>query len=1743
MGKQRVIAQRYEILSSLGAGAAAEVFHVFDREDKSQRALKLLHGDGLEDPEALAQAFHREFRLLTELRHPHLVRVHDFGTASLEPEQPARPWYTMDLLPGRGVEEALASGSDWRILARVADAVLDALTALHARGLIHRDVTAANILVGENYESEPPPVWLMDLGLVDLKRQVQGGVVRGTLATIAPETLRGGDIDGRADLYSFGCVLYRLSTGQDPFPASSPWQTLQAHLRTPPRPPRHLNPELPLSLERVILSLLAKEPSDRPATAEAVRRDLSELSGRRIDRIVPLASPLSPSLSGRSREMERFEEALSRLVEGHGDCLLVTGAPGSGRTRLLEEYRLAAQLAGQRGVLVRAGDLEQQPFAVLDAIGSALAEPTSPDLPQQLDPRLEELADSLRDRGGVILVDNVPLADAASRSALLALAEMIAEEELSCLLALSMESGGENIDNLADLMLERGLARVLRLRPIDETSTGRMAASMLGQPELPQGFVARLHEVAGGVPLLIDELVTALVHSGKVGPGATLPANPETLLDGVSLAATRLGAQLPKKWAEFGEPSRALLAALAVAEGEPVSFAQLEQLDPHTALDPEAASPLLQAGLVRRVRSRKQGIALTLATPALAERILSLVDEGAIRSLHRRRADLLAGLRGAEARRASHLLAAGDENEAWPLMVEAARSALRNGTPVEAIRLTDELLSCHDGSLPKRLETRARRLRARALNATGHPDQAEPEFALALTVARETDDPLELAETLRSCGSFLADGDFAPQAIANFEEALALLDELGDTDGGARVLLSMGQLLARRGQHDDAETRLRSALNQARRAGRADIQAEALLALGELALGRGTHEEAGEHFRAAEQEAKRSGSEYGRNAARRGKVLSLEASGRFAEALAAAEDLLSDARDAKNSTEEAEANALAGRLLVHTGRRNEALARLGHAITLHRRHSRTNQLARLQALQARLLLERGQVRTARTRAREARELALRTRAGLADSGAAQILARIEAFLGHDNEVEEILDLLPSATPAARAERSLLLGMACLAGGRTERARELLQETCFLARRAKLRALEAEGLLGLAAAYVEIREVERAGLALKKVRAWAESGGGEETLAMARLIAAEKELAQPGGDMAQAREDAELAARALDERERADLAWRAWAALAGTARRLGDIDAANHALHEALRAIEALLASLPQDVRGRFSQRPRVRALLLQADGDGTASTTGETQPSQHDPAYERTLENTRRLLEINRMLNSTLELDVLLRLLLDTAIDFFAAERGFVLIETGSETQVELARAAGGEDLPDSDRQFSRSVARQVIRDDQALLSHNAQADERLSSSKSIHSLQIHSILAHPLRVRGKVAGAIVVDSRQASSIFDREHQELISRLADQAGIALANASLVKELRQQAEEIKHLNEQLQETVEEQRVEILEKQSNLELRFRYDCIVGASPAMQKTYRSVDKILPTEIPVLISGASGTGKDLIARVLHYNGPRASERFITVNCAALTETLLESELFGHRKGAFTGAERDRKGLFEQADMGTLFLDEIGEMPLHLQPKLLRAIQFGEVRRLGEDSSRNVNVRVLAATNRSLAEMVREGSFREDLYYRLDVAEVALAPLRERMEDIGLLVGHFLEDFAEKNDQPEKKIENAALRLFLRYDWPGNVRELENEVTKLAAFSQGEIITELDILENASFLDRAKVRKASRSSKKEGEGTLEQAEVEQIRQALKTANGNRTRAAEILGIDRSTLYRKLKRLDREFRP
>ncbi|MER3427011.1 MAG: DNA-binding response regulator [Pyrinomonas sp.] len=312
------------------------------------------------------------------------------------------------------------------------------------------------------------------------------------------------------------------------------------------------------------------------------------------------------------------------------------------------------------------------------------------------------------------------------------------------------------------------------------------------------------------------------------------------------------------------------------------------------------------------------------------------------------------------------------------------------------------------------------------------------------------------------------------------------------------------------------------------------------------------------------------------------------------------------------------------------------------------------------------------------------------------------------------------------------------------------------------------------------------------------------------------------------------------------------------------------------------------------------------------------------------------------------------------------------------------------------------------------------------------------------------------------------------------------------------------------------------------------RFKLENVVGDAPRMRRVFDLVERVARSDVTVLLTGESGTGKELIARGIHFASARRRGPFIAVNCAAIPETLVESELFGHRRGAFTGATRDVKGKFEEASGGTLFLDEVSAMPLSVQGKLLRALQEHEIVRLGESAPRKIDVRIIAATNRDLSTMIADGAFREDLYYRLAVVPIELPPLRERREDIPVLVEHFLRRACERHGRPSLRVEKEVFVAFNAYAWPGNVRELENTVERMVVLARGDVLSLEDVPEQI----RRPLHNASNVLVQlPPDGiSLEAVEREIIRQALLMHGGNQTRAARYLGITRSALIYRMQK-------
>jgi len=458
--------------------------------------------------------------------------------------------------------------------------------------------------------------------------------------------------------------------------------------------------------------------------------------------------------------------------------------------------------------------------------------------------------------------------------------------------------------------------------------------------------------------------------------------------------------------------------------------------------------------------------------------------------------------------------------------------------------------------------------------------------------------------------------------------------------------------------------------------------------------------------------------------------------------------------------------------------------------------------------------------------------------------------------------------------------------------------------------------------------------------------------------------------------------------------------------------------------------------------------------------------------------------------------------------LLGFIFDVVPAERGAVLLFDATE---EFSSAVGWDRVqgPAHPVRVSRTVVQRIRRDGVGLVVSDVSGDTTLAHVQTLAELHVNSVLCVPLLVSGKVVGAIYLDSKSATRHFDEGHLQVMTAVAGIASLALDN-------------VRHW-EQLQQENQQLRAEV-----NLE----HD-MLGVSQRMREVFEFIRRVAPTDSTVLIEGESGTGKEMVARAIHRNSSRAERPFVAINCAAIAETLLESELFGHEKGAFTGAVSQKKGKMEVADGGTLFLDEVSELAPSLQAKLLRVLQEREFERVGGIRPLKLDIRLIAATNRVLREEVQNGTFRKDLYYRLNVVSVTMPALRDRREDIPLLADHFIAKAGRKCKTRMKPLSAEARAFLIAYDWPGNVRELENAIERALVLGLTESILHDDLPE--AVLEAGTPLTASTAKYL---GTIKDTKKQLILQALQQANGGYIEAAKALGMHPNSLLRLIRNLD-----
>jgi transcriptional regulator with GAF, ATPase, and Fis domain/tetratricopeptide (TPR) repeat protein len=1626
---------RYSAVRPLGHGGQGGVWLATDRWVEDRRvAVKLLSAP------AERTLLRREYALLARLGHPGLPAVHE-----LYQTPDGLPAMVFELIEG----EPLASWWDGRLPGMVVQVVaqlLGILDFLHRRGLVHRDVKPQNVLVTETDAARRiagprvptgrcggAAIHLVDLGLAVA---VQPGkqAPSGTAGYIAPEVLAGESATPRSDLYSVGVLLYegiwrRLPFGDDPSRMTARQLAEEATVPEEGGTP---------GLRALVKQLLARQPRRRPASAADTLGLLEELEPEQVSSAsssLVLHGLPSPLLVGRDALLSRVEQALDRICDERPavEFLLVTGRPGTGRTRVCDEI---AALAGLRDVQVQRG------LPAQTAAGAAEA----PEPAAEAARAMQRIVSSLRAQAArgplLVLIDD--LRGRFEAGILLALRRLCGvEEQLPLLVVASTDAAGDDLTRELD---------VLELEALDEAEVVELVRSMLPVRWDSAELAARVYRLSGGNPLLAVDL-TRLAVARRLRQERSLAG----ALDDIPAELEQHAARLTRLRVELLEPTAARLAAKVALVETGLTISTLGDGERR------ALPALLRAGVIREREGR-----LELAAGTLGQLLLRQLDVEARRRLWQEVEEGLDDPGG----RAARLVRAGLSADDPRLVLEGARTARRVLDLGAAMRLYEEALGCE---LPTAERRGALLELAGLLQATGDAEGAVA--LLSRELERSPGDPAlrcALAEARLRAGDIggglqIIDATEAPALRAKLllfsgdhREALEAAEAAAASVSGterAEALHTAGLARYYLGDLERARTTVAKALEQAVSVGDRLLEAKLDNSLAMVSQRQGDHEGARACYTRCVALAEKLGHLPFEVTFRMNLGSVAQQQGDYATALSSYTRSLEVARSFGGAREVAQVTHNLGRLLAVLGQPERGRANVRRSLQLSR------------SLSWRSLVGHNLIVSA--------ELA-----PLDDAEAEGDLSRAEEIF------EELCDV------AGWAEARLARARRLLASGEDGRAAKLAGEVRGRSEGMSTLQLQAHLVQGralLSSSPDNARAHLRAALDLAE-------GTGEREC----LVELHRRLAQAAGD-----DPVEAAAHTTSARE--------------LLRR--QLDQIPEELHAGFLALHGSLEVAEEVAR---TQSPSGASDAPARHGTGSLGA---------DPLAA--------LLEINKELAIETDLKRLLERIIDHAVDLTGAERGFLLLlAQGGDGpfQIEVARNIDQETIRRKGFKISRSVAEEALQTGKPIITVNAMDDHRFAEFLSVHNLRLRSILCVPMTIRRQVRGAVYVDNRFQVQAFTDADAGLLAALAGQAALAIGHRELLSQLtRQQAEleqsraELERVNRQLQDAMERQRLELVElsrlaqsQRGELEGRYQFDNLVGQSSVMRELFRLMDRVKDSDAPVYIHGESGTGKELVAKALHYNSPRQAGPFISVNCGALAPSLLESELFGYERGAFTGADRRHLGLFERSHKGSLFLDEVGDMPAELQVKLLRVLQEKTFQRVGGEEEHEADFRLLAASNKDLAELVTDGIFREDLYYRINVIQLRLPPLRDRREDIPLLVEHLL----ERHGGGERRLSRAALGLLMEHGWPGNVRELENELLRALALGEQFIGVE-DLSPKLAEPSLGAPRPELRSTLKEAVAELEQS---MAKAALLSCGGNVTQAARRLGMTRVGLHKLMTR-------
>ncbi len=1690
------LARRYHHVRRLGEGGQGVVHLVEDRFLSGRPVVvKILRPKA--DKE-WRSAFRHEFEALAGLKHPRLAEVHDFGATA-----DGRVFFTRDYVAGDDLYAATAGADLPRIISYCVE-VCRALKPLHGRGLVHGDLKPGNIICTDDGFAH-----LIDFSFVrasndDAKR-------RGTVPYMAPEVIEGKQADARADLYSLGASIFEIVSGAPPFEGTVS-EIVQGHLgkeRPEPEPRRLGKLEAEeerrfQSLKAIIVRLLSPSPSDRfPDIAELE----AALTAVAPDIIAPDPLPDYPLLSqsvGRDQELDRIREAVkARLTPSdHSPLFVVEGELGTGKSAVLRGIKWWAQLGGVALLEARCGggglfrpiaDIIEQGLVFLEgdeeATQSAMQLLSLVSRPEGKGAHLDGLTKAIaelfvkisRKTCLVITVDDV---EQASPETLTVLRGLLASVESGDPLAIIAAT-----DPSFDWRARVGQAEHMVMPVLNREQIAQLMQWFLGSAE-PHS-VERVFAHTGGNPLFVTTLLSDLA-AGAEGTARIEKLGPPL----------RLERYWRDRVSTLDEPPRSVLEAIAVL-ARPAAESDVAVV---AALDEEkAASALIRLEIDGWLRRAASG--WHMSSEPMAREVLSAADPERKRRYHER----AISVEPDEAKVLLHAARAGDLARVRAKGTKIASALRRLG----ALHAAQELLLAMREALEGEEEA------AEVSLDLGRVCLARGEFALAetyLTPLIDSEDAALRREALVSLGRLISIKGRLGTAVEYLNRAL---DISANPSEEARVLSELADVTFKQGHMAETIEFCQTGLSKSPRGHR--VRADLHGVLAKAAVKEGRHDDAKSHAEEAEADARLAGDQ---------------------RSIALAIGILA---------------------WVHqrAGNLGKAVAELERAVALNRDFGDLPRLMRDQLVlgDLNLWLENWAealryyeqaVRLVRTVDNPVLALNVQNNFGLALTKVG-CFERAQLVLG---QVEE------SAAEQEQEEQRLwsLCHQGVLATSRNELDEAIAK---FETARTGFQRL------GRTAVVCEI-ELELAGCLLwrntpgdlAEARRFIEQAAGREREEEGRQF--EECLQLQRGTLLVLEDRFEEGIGILDslcetatEKGPLDFAWRAHLAAAKGFLHKETTFMARRRLRAAEDILLKLSSGLSREHKLAFWQdarRAEVRGLINELSSSSAFPSTQQQAQEAGTGTLDGEAKALYRVLEFNKQLLADHDLPHLLESILDAAIELTGAERGLVLMATDESEEealeVRAARAmrqSGGNDPHDA---FSRSIAESVFLDGEPVITVDAMSDNRFNEFLSIHELKLKSVVCLPVSYRGRSLGVLYLENRLRRGRFGSADLRVLSAFADQVAIAITQTQLISEARQREQELEKARRDLKEAYEKQIEDLSERDSDLKrTRERlervqkqldgegdYHGVIGTSQGMTKVFSLIERVKDLNVPVVFTGESGTGKDLLARVMHEQSALGSGPYVVANCGSIPETLVESTLFGHTQGAFSGADSERPGLLQAADGGTLYLDELGDMSGRMQVDLLRVLQEGTFTPLGSSKTIAVNVRILASSRVPLEKLAEAGALRRDLLYRLQVVTVDIPPLRERKDDILLLARRIIDRESNQFNQPRRTLSGAAGAALISHPWPGNVRELEQMLRRAIAIGEDEgpiQPDELFLSDQPSFLRPAAASAAMAPEREEAVGDEEA----RIIEALERYKWNRTRAAEELGIPRRTFYRKIDKM------